>query len=149
MTTKYQLLVDNGIKSVYLSNRMRGLPNCGRDWFNETRPALRELGINVYCPVELDSIFPCPYPDPESQEAWRHFMQRDLEYLLQAKPDAILLGPQWVLSPGANIEAAVAGMVVGARAYHDIHDDLYELHVSDPKVKWGICLYNAHGNSAR
>lgn len=146
--SKYQLLVDHGIKSVYTSNKMRGLPNCGRDWFDETRPALRELGIKVHCPVELDSIFPCPYPDPESQEAWRHFMQRDLECLLQAKPDAILLGPQWVLSPGANIEAAVAAMVVGSRCYlHEAGGAIYQIHITDPKVKFGLTLWDARSNS--
>lgn len=147
-TTNYQLLVDHGIKSVYLSNKMRHLPNFGRDWFDTTRPALQALGIKVYCPVELDRIFPCPIKDHGSQEAWRHFMQRDLEVILQMKPDAILLGPQWVWSPGANIEAAVAAMVVGSRCYlHEAGGAIYQIHITDPKVRFGLTLWDARSNS--
>lgn len=145
--SKYQLLLDHGIKSVYISNRMRGLPNFGRDWFDTTRPALQALGIKVYCPVELDRIFPCPIKDHASQPAWRHFMQRDLEVILQMHPDAILLGPQWTQSPGANIEAAVAAMVCDARCYLDEGGTIYQISITDPKVRFGLTLWDARSNS--
>ena len=121
---RYSTLIYHGVQSVYTANKMRGLPNCGRDWFINTRETLRKLGFKVYCPVELDEIFPSPFKDQESQEAWRFFMQRDIELILQAKPDAILLGPQWLDSIGANIEMTLAPVInaqVFVETEHGIH----------------------------
>ncbi len=74
-------------------------------------------------------------------------MQRDLAMLLEAKPDAILLGPQWTMSPGANIEAAVAAMVCDARCYLDEGGNIYQIHITDPKVKFGLTLWDARSSN--
>lgn len=109
---KYQALLDHGVKSCYISNKMRGLPDYGESWFRDTAKALRAIGILVYCPLELDEVIPLNHPaGKHSQEAWRAYMVRDVQLLLEAKPDAILLGPQWRDSPGANIEAALAPVI--------------------------------------
>lgn len=132
--SKYRALLDHGIKSVYISNRMRGLPDYGESWFRDTAKALRAIGILVYCPLELDEVIPLNHPaGKHSQEAWRAYMVRDINLLLEAKPDAILLGPQWRDSPGANVEAAIAP-VINAKVF--MEED--GRHV--PLIKEGVYL---------
>lgn len=132
----FGVLLEDGIRSVYLSNKMRGLPDNGAAWFDETRPVLRVMGITVYCPVELDRLAPLygDGKDPGTVAAWRRYMRRDLRLLLDIKPDAILLGPQSYDSLGSRVEASMAP-AIGARVYRQAGDTV--IHVPEA---WQILL---------
>lgn len=102
----------------YLANKMTGVPQMNFPWFDRAATVLREVnGIDVVSPAELD--------DPETRAAalasvdgsasdtaehgtWGDFLARDVKLIADGGMDAVIVGPDWMLSKGARLETFVA-----------------------------------------
>lgn len=82
---------------VYVSGPMTGLPGLNFAAFNAAAAALRQRGMTVVNPAELN-------PDPDA--TWRECMRTDIAALCTC--DAIVLLPGWNRSKGALLEHTVA-----------------------------------------
>lgn len=78
---------------VYLSGPMTGMPDLNFPAFNTAAAQLREEGLEVVNPVEVN-------PDPTTP--WHECMRADIKALCDC--DAICLLPGWETSTGANLE---------------------------------------------
>lgn len=83
---------------VYLAGPMTGLPDLNFPAFHAAARTLREHGLAVVNPAELN---------PDQSASWTACMRRDLAELVTC--DAIALLPGWHRSRGAKLERLVAG----------------------------------------
>ncbi len=104
----------NGIRHVYLANKMSGIPFFNAPWFDLSATRLRALGLEVFNPVEHDrklgfEPMSCPTGTPE-EAAENGFVLKDALVAdwtwIGTKADCVVLGPDWHYSPGAISEAA-------------------------------------------
>ena len=121
---------------VYVAGPMSGIPQFNYPAFLEAAARLREHGLEVLCPAEMDT--------PEMQEAalasktgnisdladtgetWGDVLAKDVK-LVSDVVDEVCLLPGWVDSRGARLEAFVAlsvqkpvsVLVDGTRRYYD------------------------------
>ena len=92
--------------NVYLAGPMSGYENYNYPAFDAAATRLRELGLTVESPHEIDSKYPgrAVYNDP--QQEWRFYMSKCIPMVFQA--DAIVMLPGWSTSNGACIEHQIA-----------------------------------------
>ncbi|WP_063042293.1 MULTISPECIES: DUF4406 domain-containing protein [Nocardia] len=89
------------MSKVYLAGPMSGYPEWNFPAFHAAAAELRDLGLNVVNPAELDD----PGHVPGSED-WSWYLRRDLKKLLDC--DSIVLLPGWDESRGAKLEYRVA-----------------------------------------
>lgn len=96
---------------VYLSGPMKGYPDSNFPAFHDAARALRERGIEVVNPAEIE--IDVPHPGAEDCAGWNAFYNACLRADLRAMMDcqAIALMPGWQKSSGANLELHVAHRV--------------------------------------
>lgn len=88
---------------VYLMGPMTGYEDFNRPAFRRMTELLREQGVRVTSPDELDTTDPVSAASPE----WADYLARDLRWLVLAEAGVAL--PGWEESRGARLEAAVLG----------------------------------------
>ncbi len=131
----------------YIAGPMSGRPQFNVPLFNGVAAVLRERGLEVINPAELDS--------PEMQaaalasddgnlkalekktgETWGDVLARDVKVVADVI-DAIILLPGWEESRGARLEAFV-GLLSG-KVFYKWDTNLHEhIPVSDDFVKAGV-----------
>jgi hypothetical protein len=110
----------------YLAGPMSGYPQFNIPLFDTVSTLLREQGLDVTSPAELDSeemrrgALQSEHGDLAdlhgcSDETWGDCLARDIKLIADVLDDIILL-PEWHLSRGANLEATV-GLLCGAIFY--------------------------------
>ncbi|MGH2954685.1 MAG: dATP/dGTP diphosphohydrolase domain-containing protein [Solirubrobacterales bacterium] len=87
---------------------MSGVPEHNFPAFREATADLRERGIEVVSPHELDDPAAVAEIDPDavSAEQWQAFLARDLKVVCDV--DAVVVLGGWERSRGANLEVSVA-----------------------------------------
>lgn len=97
--------------NAYLAGPMRGHPLYNLHAFANAAWGLRELGHDVFNPIERDLAFhglmphlPLEEQDFDLVEA----MRVDLEYIVSKDCDALILLPGWEKSQGCQVEALAA-----------------------------------------
>lgn len=86
-----------GVKRIYISGPMTGMPDLNFPAFHAEAARLSALGYDVVNPAEIN-------PDPGM--SWHECMRRDLRALLDC--DALALLEGWQKSAGAHLEMHVA-----------------------------------------
>lgn len=87
---------------IYVAGPMTGLPEFNYPAFIEAARMLRELGYEVYNPVDTNDN----NPNPEVVPSWEWYMREGLKMVLEC--DGIALLPGWATSRGAMLERHVA-----------------------------------------
>ena len=82
---------------VYLSGPMTGLPELNFPAFHAAAFALREKGLDVVNPAEIN---------PDAGMTWEQCMRADIKALCDC--DALAMLPGWERSKGAHLEVHVA-----------------------------------------
>lgn len=133
---------------VYLSGPMSGIPHHNILAFDDAAEDLRDRGINVYSPAEMDS--------PEVREAaldsdgspvgkWEDFLARDIRVVCQPDVESVVVLPGWEGSKGARFEVDVARRLgkpilaypnlnptTGIPTVTDALKSVYETRITDP-----------------
>lgn len=95
---------------VYLAGKMTGVAFLNAPRFREEAKRLRDAGIDVVSPVEMDEqagINFADYPDGKvCQETTAECLMRDLHEIL--KCDAVAVMPGWFGSRGVSLEIVFA-----------------------------------------
>ena len=94
----------------YLAGPMRGIPLYNLHAFSLGAYRLRQLGHQVFNPMEIDLAFHSlnPHQELEVQDFdLKAAMCRDLEYIAGTHCEAIALLPKWAESKGAPVEVIV------------------------------------------
>lgn len=122
-----------GIEIVYLAGPMSGRANFNRYAFESAAANLRDAGLDVISPVELDDnagFDASDYMDGHvPPEVYRNFLLRDLIAILDRGAQAVVVLPGWEHSKGAALEVHIA-RTVGLPIY-----DLDGEQVKEP-TKW-------------
>ena len=84
---------------VYVSGPMTGIPDFNYPAFDAACVALRDAGLEVISPHEVNPI------DGE-ERAWEWYVRRDIVALMDA--DAIVVLPGWEASRGATLETLIS-----------------------------------------
>ena len=84
--------------TIYLAGPMTGIPGHNTPAFDAAEERLTALGHTVLSPARMLREHP--------HDSIREHMARDLEAVCKA--DAIVLLPGWALSPGVQVEIALA-----------------------------------------
>lgn len=102
---------------VYVAGPMTGIPQFNIPAFDEAAEALRELGLRVTSPAELDdaSIREVSMASPDGDIAtlnthgntWGDFLARDVKLLSDGDFTAVVVLPGWEKSRGARLETFV------------------------------------------
>lgn len=102
---------------IYISGPMTGIPQFNFPVFDAAAAHLRDLGLEVVSPAELDapetreaalaSPDGAPGSGTTSDETWADFLARDVK-LIADEIDAVALLPDWHKSRGARLETFVA-----------------------------------------
>ena len=85
------------MKTVYISGPMTGMPGLNFPAFNAAAAALRERGLAVVNPAEIN---------PDGSMAWEACMRADIKALCDC--DVLALLPGWEGSKGAHLELHLA-----------------------------------------
>lgn len=106
------------MKNYYLANRMTGVPQFNYPWFDHAAADLRNRGLSVRSPAELDApatrAMAMQSPDGQlgtgsaNGETWGDFLARDVKLIADGGIDGVIVGPEWYLSRGARLETFVA-----------------------------------------
>lgn len=100
---------DPEISSVYLAGPMRGHPNNNIAAFRDAAVELRERGLEVVSPVELDDEAGFDHTENEiTADQYDEFLKRDVVRILSDDIDALVMLPGWELSKGAALEVHVS-----------------------------------------
>jgi len=89
------------MKRVYVSGPMTGMPEHNFPAFHAASAALRDLGMEVVNPAEINS-------EPGARP-WEQCLRNDIKQLCDC--DAIVLSPGWERSKGAHLELHIAHRV--------------------------------------
>lgn len=100
---------------VYLAGPMTGRPQFNFPAFDAAAAELRERGIEVVSPAEMDSpevreaalASPDGAPDSAPGE-WADFLARDIQMVCDPSVEAVVVLPGWEASKGATFETDVA-----------------------------------------
>jgi hypothetical protein len=101
-------------KRVFIAGPMRGYPDFNFPAFKNAREALRERGIDVFCPAERDEANGYDFTgtngtDEELQAAGFNMDQALADGVHQVlNSDCVVVLPGWQRSAGARTEMAVA-----------------------------------------
>jgi len=87
----------------YLSGPMTGLPKFNYDTFERVTNQLRELGMKVRSPHEIDLEQDIK---PEDNMGWQWYMKHAIK--MEMECNVIVMLPGWTLSKGALIELHLA-----------------------------------------
>jgi hypothetical protein len=103
---------------VYLANKMTGVPQFNYPWFDAAAEDLRRRGYDVQSPAEMDdpatramamkSPDGAPGTGVANGETWGDFLARDVKLIADGGIEAVVVGPDWMLSKGAKLETFVA-----------------------------------------
>lgn len=114
-----------GMKSIYISGPMTGVPNQNFPAFHFAAAALRARGYVVVNPAEIN---------PDDGKSWHECLRADIKELCDC--DAIALLPGWEGSAGAHLELHIAhrlGMEV-THVAELIGGDIPEIRVALPDM---------------
>lgn len=95
---------------LYVSGKMRGLPNSGFENFDRASELILKSGRAALSPAEMDRQMPLP-DEWTDQQKTRAYMRRDwwaLYSLMPERGDGIFLLDNWWKSTGAKAEAAIS-----------------------------------------
>lgn len=106
----------NQLCTAYIAGPMSGYPDFNRASFGFAAERLRNQGIEVISPTELDEEDgSLEKEDPlmvaagvATEDLWRECLRRDLLRILEAKIDAVVVLDGWRESRGAALEVHVA-----------------------------------------
>lgn len=107
-----QGLLDLGIHSVYIAGPMSGVKEYNFPLFNSVAYQLRNAGMTVFNPAELDDPAVVAKTDPlditqSGGEQWQRYLKRDL-LIITTFVQAIIALPNWQDSKGACLETHTA-----------------------------------------
>ncbi|ABE67693.1 hypothetical protein Wildcat_88 [Mycobacterium phage Wildcat] len=83
----------------YIAGPMSGIPEYNHPAFNAMAKRLRDVGIDVLNPAEIDAADPHDMP----VQPWEFYLRRDLE-LVAREVDRMVMLPGWRESKGARLE---------------------------------------------
>lgn len=92
---------------VYLAGPMSGIPEHNFPAFRAAAADLRERGIEVESPVEMDEADGFREGEanvPSGSDVWARFLLRDLEVIGRPDVEAVVVLPGWESSEGAGHE---------------------------------------------
>lgn len=96
---------------VYLSGRMRGIPDYNFPAFRAATSDLRQRGFEVISPAELDQaagVEPSPNGDDCTPDEYASFLARDIDVMAREKVKGVVVLEGWEQSGGAKTEVAFA-----------------------------------------
>lgn len=100
--------IDAEKATVYVAGPMSGIEDYNYPAFREAADSLREFGLDVISPVELDEedgYDPKSAPDGFSKPAeYAQFLSRDIQVIVKEGVQAIVVLPGWERSGGARTE---------------------------------------------
>jgi hypothetical protein len=133
----------------YLAGPMTGHPQFNYPTFYAASERLRDIGLKVYSPAEMDDevtvAAALASPDgsaddyaSEGKGTWGEFLARDVRMIADDLGGIILL-PEWETSRGARLEAFVA-LNCGYPAYYYIDGVCVEAYYKDimEKINEGV-----------
>lgn len=97
------------MSSLYLAGPMSGKPQCNFPLFDEAAAALRNAGLSIISPAELDDPIDreIALRDGVPRKSWGDFLARDVKIIADQTVGIIFL-PEWSSSLGAKLEAYTA-----------------------------------------
>ena len=103
------LFRNKDIRCVYLAGPMSGIDNNNSDAFRKAAEDLRDRGLEVVSPVEMDDEIGSDHDSGSLSEAdYQDFLRRDIIRILQENVDALVVLPQWEQSRGVALEVHLA-----------------------------------------
>lgn len=110
------IIFEKQLKKVYISGPITGIQDSNKPAFEKAEQKLKSLNFEVVNPHKLFSEEEILEVERKvntfewtSDQAWAHFMKRDIEALVKCEFVAVL--PYWETSRGANVELAIAKAV--------------------------------------
>ncbi len=88
----------------YISGPMSGLTQYNAPAFEAAAKNLRQQGIDVVSPVELDRAEGHSLGKADLSSHYWHFVSRDIQTIGEGNLDAIYVLPGWEISVGARLE---------------------------------------------
>lgn len=125
------------METLYLSGRMRGLPQYGAPVFDAAAKDLRAHWFHVRNPAEMDRQRGIDLDKPVTDDIVYGLMMDDISLIMSADIDGIVLLPNWIHSEGAKVERRVAE-AVGKKVYHYVED--HDARAVRCHVKTDDCL---------
>jgi hypothetical protein len=98
----------SGIKTLYVSGPMSGIPDNNTPAFAAASKELRALGFAVISPAELDSTVEDEDSIRAGDELWLGLLARDCA-IVSTQIDGVAVIEGWTRSSGARIETFIAG----------------------------------------
>lgn len=103
---------------IYLAGPMTGIPQFNFPVFDRAAAELRQLGLEVVSPAELDdpkaraAALQSEWGDPAEYQritglTWADFLARDVKLISDGGFDSIVCLPNWEMSRGARLETFV------------------------------------------
>lgn len=86
----------------YIAGPMTMIPEYNHPAFNSMAKTLRDIGIDVLNPAEIDAADPGDMPS----QPWEFYLRRDL-VLIAESVDRMVFLPGWKMSRGAKLEHQV------------------------------------------
>jgi len=135
---------------VYLAGPMTGIPQFNIPAFDALAGHLRNLGLEVVSPAELDSPTTraaalaspdgAPGTGSASDETWGDFLARDIKLIANNGIDAVVVLPGWESSKGARLEtffaAAICHLPVFAAVLSETLGILSRIDLLDLVAAW-------------
>ena len=131
----------------YLAGKMSGIPQFNFPLFDRVADALRERGLTIVSPAELDdpetrkaalaSPDGAPGGGSSNGETWGDFLARDVK-LIADEVDGVICLPGWTDSKGAVLETFVA-VLCGKPVY-----ELFSKFVEDPHAMGDVPFVMTH-----
>lgn len=98
------------LKTVYLAGPMTGIPEYNAPAFRRAAVRLREKGLLVISPVEMDEADGLSLESEAAHNGewdWAQALARDIRVIMQ-EADAVVVLPGWTKSRGAFLETETA-----------------------------------------
>lgn len=91
------------LSEIYLSGGMSvsSKPDMNFSGFNRIAKVLRDDGVPVVNPTELDDLYKTP---EKYKHCWEYFLGRDLKYIIKRKIRHVILIDDWEKSLGSKME---------------------------------------------
>lgn len=94
---------------VYLAGPMTGIPYYNFPAFEEAAAELRERGIEVISPAEMDledGLVPDPNGEDSQPRRYAYYLARDIRVIAERDVEAVVVLQGWEKSGGAKTEVA-------------------------------------------